>query len=371
MPREAFGQRVEVVDQPGVGEQALGDLAGRRPRPRPGRAARRAPSTGGSGAAPSLAVAADQRPRRRPRLPASRSTALVDRADDGGPQPLAERRRDGPLESRAGLDQARQHIVAALDGSARRASPRRPASSPSERGPALGCLLASARARSCIWVAWRSARARLLRGERSVAPARPWPPPGAARPPRPPDASRAPSSESPAPSFASSASSSAIRAAPAPSSGSVVELVEAQLALAQRRAQVALGELQGLGTGADALDRRARLGQQLAVSAPPLLPGRDPLLDRGAALADLLEALLDRVAARAHLGQPRSPRPPAAPAGRGGRRRRSAPAARSPAQQLRRALGRLGLPLQRPQRVSGPPVRRRAPARGCRGCARA
>ena len=95
---------------------------------------------------------------------------------------------------------------------------------------------------------------------------------------------------SPSPSVFSAVSSSSILSIAArPISGPLVELLQPQLALAEARAQVAHGRGDRLGAGPDALHGAPGLGQPLAVLAPLVLAGRDLLLDRGAALADLLE----------------------------------------------------------------------------------
>ena len=151
----------------------------------------------------------------------------------------------------------------------------------------------------------------------------------------------------------------------------LVERLEPQLALPEGAAQVALGKLERLRPGANPLGRRARLGQALAVAAAPLLAGRDPLLDRRAARPHLLEALLDRVARGADLGELRL----------GGRQLLLLGAevvgddlgsqlVRLP-DELRGALGRLGLALQGAQVRASLPLDVHAPARGCRGCGRA
>ena len=57
-----------------------------------------------------------------------------------------------------------------------------------------------------------------------------------------------------------------------------------------------------LRAGADPLDDGPRLGQPLSLLAAGVLAGGDLLLDRGAALPDLLEALLDAVALGPRLG---------------------------------------------------------------------
>ena len=264
---------------------------------------RRAPSFGGSRRLRLRASPRRSAARAAPSAPASRSRPSSTEPDDRCAQPLPEHRRDGPLEPGAGLDQARPAPRARPRRPPRRAWPRRrPAPRPGPPGARMPCC-ASASARSCIWVAWRSAAptssaARSERLERSLGrrpaplgllglrrrrvallggvraellqlglelgdPRRRW---------------------RPRPARSSSASSRSWRSP-------------------EGAAQVALGELEGLRPGPNALGRRPRLRQQLAVAAPPLLPGRDPLLDRRATRPHLLEALLDRVAGGADLGQ--------------------------------------------------------------------
>ncbi len=83
----------------------------------------------------------------------------------------------------------------------------------------------------------------------------------------------------------------------------LIECVEAQLALSEGAPQVTLGEIERLGPRADALGGRAGLRQDLPLAPAALLTDRDPLLDRGPPRPDLLEALLDRIASGAHLGE--------------------------------------------------------------------
>ena len=138
--------------------------------------------------------------------------------------------------------------------------------------------------------------------------------------------------------------------------GLLVEGVEAKLPLTEGAAQIALGHLEGLGARADALGGRPGLGQDLALAATPLLTGRDPLLDRRAARAHLLEALLDGLPRRSYLRELRL--------GRGELFLLRAqvvgddPRAKLVrlAQELGRALRRLGLPLQRPEARAGLPL---------------
>src|SRR5207344_3223082 len=66
------------------------------------------------------------------------------------------------------------------------------------------------------------------------------------------------------------------------------QLVQPQLPLPEPAAQLALGGLERLGAGPDALGRGPRLRQQLGAVAATLLALGDPLLDRGAPLANLL-----------------------------------------------------------------------------------
>jgi hypothetical protein len=131
--------------------------------------------------------------------------------------------------------------------------------------------------------------------------------------------------------------------------GLVVEGVQPQLPLPERAAQVPVRELQGLGPRPYALGRGPRLGEKLSVAAAALLPGGDPLLDRGTPGAHLLEALLNRVTLGTDLGE-------SALRGRQLLLLRTEIVSHDPraqlvrlAKELRSPLSRLGLALQRPQ----------------------
>src|SRR4051812_37797073 len=109
---EFLGEVVQVVDEPRVGEEALRDRPGLSTRFDQIEQAPRAVLRRLRGR--SWRTRRDQSPRRavgaRQPLP-----ALADRTDDGGAQPFTEHRRHRPLEAGAGLDQAGERLVLALD----------------------------------------------------------------------------------------------------------------------------------------------------------------------------------------------------------------------------------------------------------------
>ncbi len=83
----------------------------------------------------------------------------------------------------------------------------------------------------------------------------------------------------------------------------LLQRIQPELALAEGAPQIPLGEIEGLRTRPNALGRRPRFGEALAVAAASLLTGRDPLLDCSPPSPHLLEALLDRIPGGADLGE--------------------------------------------------------------------
>ena len=245
-------------------------------------------------------------PEQRPRCPVGAReplAALADRADDRGAQPLAQRRRDGALQPRPGLEHARQRLVLALDRGRCASLASTAASSPASAARRSDAFCASARALSCIWppvaARRRSPPRRAPAGSRRAFAASPAllgllrPRGAAARPPRR------------RPRRASRARPRAPRSEPQPpaSSGLLLQRIQPELALAEGAAQIPLGEIERLRPRPNPLGRRPRFGEPLAVAAASLLTGRDPLLDRGPPRPHLLEALLDRVPGGADLGE--------------------------------------------------------------------
>ena len=297
-PREPLGDPVEVIHQPRVREQALGDRAGVAP---------------GLDQVEQAAGAVLRRGARRLRrsIPQKRAggavctrepfPALADRADDRGAQPLAEHRRYGPLEPGPGLDHPGQRLVLALHGG-RRQLGLDGGQLPGQGRPALGCLLRlgagplvhlgglSQGGSDLVLGALQRLEGSLRRrsallGHLSLA-------------------------------AQVLALLGGVGAQPLELGlelgdprrlcclvGLLVERIEPQLALPEGAAQVPLGQIEGLRSGPNALGGRTRLGELLAVAAPPLLSGREPLLDRRATRPHLLEALLDRVPRGADLGE--------------------------------------------------------------------
>ena len=329
---EPLGEPVEVVDDPRVGEQALGDRAGV------------APGLDQVEQAAGAVLRRGARRLRRCRSPRSargrRRSAPASRSRPSPTEPTIEARRRSPSTAETARSSPDPVSISPASAScspstAAAASLASTAASSPGAGPPGARMPSAPRrgARSCIWVAWR--RAAPTRPRRApAARGRPSPPLGAARPPQPRGAGARPPRRRRR--RASRARPRARRSAPRSASRR-----------ARRRApRAAAGAPRGRRAGPARPARGTPPGPErarwpraprraLAVAAPPLLSGREPLLDRRAT-----RRAPPRSASRpspAWRGPRRaSPRrPSAAPAGRGGRRRRAPLAARSPGARAR------------------------------------